>query len=37
MLKQVEKILNESLSVKNEILEDSKIKNMIIESVNVIL
>ena len=37
MLKQVEKILKESLSVKNEILEDSKIKNMIIESVNVIL
>ena len=37
MLKQVEKILNESLSVKNEILEDSKIKNIIIESVEVIL
>ncbi len=37
MLKQVEKILKESLSVKNEILEDSKIKNIIIESVDVIL
>ena len=37
MLKQVEIILKESLSVKNEILENSKIKNIIIESVGVIL
>ena len=37
MINQIETILRENISVKNQILEDSKIKNTIIESVDVIL
>lgn len=37
MLNQIETIIKESISVKNQILEDSKIKNIIIESVDIIL
>lgn len=37
MINQIETIIKESISVKNEILEDSKIKNTINKSVDVIL